>query len=87
MTKLKDKGFDSLIDARYNHGWDLKNTGFDYNDKLMKRTLSNYMFKNENISEFLQKQLGPIMVFFINKVKYLRIFNNYAVDKNYQKIN
>lgn len=81
------KGFDSHYKIAYEEGWDLKHTGFDYTSSLMKKTLSSYMFKNERLSTFLNDYLNPIMVLFINKVKYLRIYYNYAVPKDYQKIN
>ena len=35
----------------------------------------------------LEEYLNPIMVFYINRVKYIRIFYNFAVPKWYQKIN
>ena len=53
----------------------------------MSKTLSPYMFGNERLSTFLLEHLQPIMVFFINKVKFLRIYYNFAVPKDYQKIN
>jgi hypothetical protein len=83
----KRKGFDSLYKLTYEHGWDLKNLGHDYSKDLMIKTLSSYMFKNERLATFIIDHLNPMMVFFINKVKYLRVFYNFAVPKNYQKIN
>ena len=49
--------------------------------------MSNYMFRNIHLGKFLNDYLTPIMVFYINKVKYLRIYYNFAVPKWYQKIN
>ena len=80
-------GYPSRYEVTYTEGWDLKNVGYNYDNVLLNRTLSNYMFRNPNLSKFLTDYLNPIMVFFVNKVKYLRIFYNYAVPKNYQKIN
>jgi len=80
-------GFPSVFKAAYETGWDIKNTGYDYNDKLLNRTLSSYMFKNPNVKEFLEGYLNPIVVKLLNTVKYIRIFYNYAVPKDYQKIN
>ena len=45
------------------------------------------MFKNPHLAEFLEDYLNPIIVFYVNNVRYLRIFYNYAVPKNYQNIN
>ncbi len=89
MATVKDnrKGFPSLYRATYEEGWVLKNTGYDYAPGLLRNTMSNYMFRNRHLSKFLTEYLNPIMVFYINKVKYLRIYFNFAVPKWYQKIN
>ena len=89
MATVKNNrtGFPSLYRATYEEGWELKNTGYDYSKTLLKITMSNYMFKNIHLGKFLSDYLTPIMVFYINKVKYLRIYYNFAVPKWYQKIN
>ena len=83
----KRRGFESPYKIAYEEGWVLKNTGFDYEEKLMVKSLSPYMFQNERLSKFILEHLQPIMVFFINKVKFLRIYYNFSVTKDYQKIN
>jgi hypothetical protein len=83
----KRVGYPSLYKAAYEDGWELKNLGYDYSDTLLKRSMSNYMFRNPNLSTFLQDYLNPIMVFFLNRVKFLRIYYNYGVPKDYEKIN
>jgi hypothetical protein len=83
----KRKGYNSLYKATYESGWELKNLGYDYSENLMGNMLSTYMFRNERLNQFIQQHLGPIMVFFINKVKFLRIYYNFAVPKDYEKIN
>lgn len=83
----KRRGFKSRIDIAERYGWELKNTGFDYNENLLSRTMSKYMFNNPNLKEFLNKYLNPIMVKYINSVKYIRIYFNYIVPKDYDKIN
>jgi len=89
MATVKDKrtGFPSLYRATYEEGWVLKNTGYDYSKSLLNITMSKYMFKNVYIRKFLEEYLTPIMVFYVNKVTYVRIFYNFAVPKWYQKIN
>ena len=89
MATVKDNntGYPSLYRATREEGWVTKNTGFDYADNLLRNTMSSYMFQNPNLREFLERYLNPIMVFYINRVKYLRIYFNYAVPKWYQKIN
>lgn len=83
----KRKGFPSPYKVTYESGWDLKNLGNDYTNTLMKNSLSSYMLKNERLATFIQNHLNPIMVFFLNKVKFLRIYYNFAVPKDYEKIN
>jgi hypothetical protein len=88
MIDVKDRtGFPSPYEAAYNEGWDIKNTGYDYTNTLVNKVLSSYLFKNPTLSTFLTSYLNPILVSYINNVKYLRIFYNYAVPKNYQNIN
>ncbi len=80
-------GFPSLYQISYTH-WDhMKNGGYDYATDMMKRSLSNYMFRNPHLATFLEKYLQPIMVKYVNMVKYVRIYYNYAVPKDYEKIN
>ena len=81
------KGMPSVYKATYEEGWELKNEGNDYASNLMKNSFSNYMFRNERLRAFIEDHLGPIMIFWINKVKYLRIYYNFGVPKDYQKIN
>ena len=89
MATVKDNntGYPSLYRATREEGWVLKNTGFDYADNLLRNTMSPYMFRNRRLRAFLEIYLNPIMVFYISRVKYLRIYFNYAVPKWYQKIN
>lgn len=81
------KGFNSLYKITYESDWDIKNTGYDYSEKLMPNMVSSYMFRNNRLSTFIANHLNPIMVYFINRVKYLRIYYNFAVPKDYEKIN
>ena len=76
----------SLYDETYNFFEERKNLGLDYSDKIFKRTVSNYLYRNETVAGFLDK-LNAIYLNCIESVKYLRIFHNIAVKKNYKKIN
>tara|TARA_R100000501_G_C2538447_1_gene58292 strand:+ start:105 stop:377 length:273 start_codon:yes stop_codon:yes gene_type:complete len=87
VTQDRREGFPSLYRFSSEYWWETKNEGFDYGEKLFKRTFSNYMFKNPNLTTFLVDYVQPIMVKYINTVKYLRIYFNFAVPKYYQKIN
>tara|TARA_R100001591_G_C4302314_1_gene170683 strand:- start:573 stop:842 length:270 start_codon:yes stop_codon:yes gene_type:complete len=86
LTKRR-KGIPSVYKATYENGWELKNLGYDYGSNLLKKTMSNYMFRNSRLATFLEQFLQPILVFWINRVKFLRIFYNFGVPKDYDKIN
>jgi hypothetical protein len=77
---------ESLYEIRDHKNDVLKNQGYDYTNTLMNRTLSNYLFRNEKVAGYLQK-LNAIMVYYLNSVKTIRVFYNFTVPKNYQKIN
>lgn len=81
------KGFPSPYRATYERGWELKNLGHDYEATLLRKSMSSYMFKNPTIASFLEDYLQPILVAYINAVKYIRVYYNFAVPKWYQKIN
>jgi len=86
-VKNNKTGFPSLYRATYEEGWEVKNTGYDYSKTLLNITMSKYMFRNRHLKKFLEDYLNPILVFYVNRVIYLRIYFNIAVPKWYQKIN
>jgi len=65
---------------------DLKNTGFDYQNKLFDRTLSGVMFGNPTLKTFLS-YLQNQAVWMIESTLVVRNFWNYTVDKYYNKHN
>jgi len=77
---------ESLYDISETQNEVLLNEGFDYSNVLMQKTLSNYLFRNENISGFIT-YINDIMVNLIESVKIVRVFQNFTVNKNYKKIN
>lgn len=86
LTITKYKGFNSFFDAVDEYGWETKNEGFKYEDKLMEMSASPYLQKNPTIRKFFP-HLNKMLSHLINSVKYLRNFNNYAVRKDYKRIN
>lgn len=81
----KYKGFDSFYTIFDECRWETKNEGFKYEDTLMERSTSKYLQKNPNMRTFFP-YLNKLMSHLINSVKYLRNFNNYAVRKDYKRI-
>ena len=82
---VRYKGFDSIYDKINEIGWDTKNEGYKYEDTLMEDNTSKYLQKNPMMRQFFP-HLNRIMSHLINSVKYLRNFNNYAVRKDYKRI-
>ena len=83
---IKYKGFPSLYDTVSESGWETKNDGFKYDDCLMEINTSKYLQRNPTMRGFFP-HLNKLMSHLINSVKYLRNFNNYAVRKDYMRIN
>ena len=83
---VKYKGFDSIYDMIETEGWVLKNEGYKYEDTLLEDNTSSYLRNNANMVSMFP-YLNKILAHLINSVKYLRVFNNYSVKKNYKKIN
>ena len=85
LTILKYKGFDSIYDKVNESRWETKNEGYKYEKTLMEDNTSRYLQKNPTVRNFFP-YLNRIMSHLINSVKYLRNFNNYAVRKDYKRI-
>lgn len=81
----KYKGFPSFYEALDECRWETKNEGFKYENTLFERSTSRYLQKNPTIRSFFP-YLNRLMSNLINSVKYLRNFNNYAVRKDYKRI-
>jgi hypothetical protein len=80
------KGFDSIYERVETDRWVLKNEGYKYEDSLLEDNTSSYFKNNANMVSMFP-YLNKILAHLINSVKYLRVFNNYSVKKNYKKIN
>ncbi len=85
LNIIKYKGFDSIYDKINESRWETKNEGYKYEETLMEDNTSKYLQKNPNIRLFFP-YLNRLMSHLINSVKYLRNFNNYAVRKDYKRI-
>lgn len=80
------KGFTSFNKQMSEYGWETLNEGFKYDDCLMETHTSPYLQKNPTMKSFFP-HLNKMLSHLINSVKYLRNFNNYAVKKDYKRIN
>lgn len=79
------KGFPSIYDECYESNWETKNEGYKYENTLFEKSTSRYLQKNPNIRGFFP-YLNLLMSNLINSVKFLRNYNNYAVKKDYKRI-
>lgn len=64
----------------------LKHTGYDYQTHLFKKTLSNVMFNNPKMNEFLSK-LQHLTIYMIESTLIVRNLYNYTVSKYYNNHN
>jgi cytochrome c2 len=77
----KDRYIGELYDLE--HRFDSKtNRHYAYEENLLKRTTSPYMWKNENMNKYLEN-LEDIVVIGVEEMDYARNFFNYTVDKFY----
>jgi hypothetical protein len=80
------RGFKSFSESERYVGWKTYYNGYDYSKTLLRRSLSNYLYQNEKVAGFLE-HLNRFMVEMVDNVKYIRNFFNYAVPKDYKRIN
>lgn len=75
-----------LYDITYSRKQKINGLGFDYEGQILKRTISSYLFKDEMRSAILQK-FEEWIFFLVEKIKMTKTFFNYAVKKDYTKLN
>jgi len=61
------------------------NTGYDYTDTVMKKTLSPYIFRNATMTNFIT-YINDYIVNLINATKKFKVRRVYTVDKDYEYI-
>ena len=76
----------SLYKLTLEYKQELLYTGFDYEGVIINKVSSKYLFQNKNLSQFISK-LNDSFFNLIESVKYIRIFINYTVPKDYKYIN
>ena len=82
----KYKGFVFPKDSTRYNNWRLQYTGYDYSKTLISKSVSSYLYNNGKLAGFLDT-LNDIMVHLVDSVKYIRNYFNFAVPKEYKKIN
>jgi hypothetical protein len=66
------------------HRHDTKNTFLKYDDDILKRSLSPYIFRNKLMNDFLIK-LQPLVSMLFDNKNIVKNWKNYIVDKYYYK--
>lgn len=65
----------------------IRNFGYDYKGKILLKSLSSQMFnKNQYLTALIIK-LEDMWQFMFDSVKSIKVFANYALDKNEKRIN
>lgn len=80
----KDMQIKELYDLK--HMNDKIESGFDYEEGLLRTTFSNVMFQNEMTAAFLNK-IKPLLLYSIESNLIARNFFNFTVNKFYSKHN
>lgn len=62
------------------------NKGFDYKGQIFKRSMSNFLFRDEMRVSILEK-MEDVMYELIERVKTIKNHFNYIVPKNYRHKN
>jgi hypothetical protein len=76
----------SKLDELYviKHRNDDDNDFVNYEDNIFYKTLSNHIFKNDMMFNFITN-LQPLMAIFFDKMNLVKNFRNIMVDKYYYK--
>jgi DNA modification methylase len=64
----------------------LKNLGFSYEGKIFRRSMSSYLFV-DTLRESILDEYEKTVFYLIEKVKSIKTFFNYTVDKDHREIN
>ncbi len=78
----KDKQIKELYDLKHRH--DKNDDWVDYEDVLLKKSLSPYLYKNDKMNDFLNN-IQKITVLLFDNNNIIKNFKNYIVDKHYFK--
>jgi hypothetical protein len=78
----RKKQLPELYYLRHRH--DNDNDYVDYENMLLDKTLTPYLYQNSTMSGFL-KRLQPLVGLLFDQMNIVKNFKNYIVDKDYFK--
>jgi hypothetical protein len=74
----KKKQLDELYFMKHIHDSDGNN--YEYENNIVKRSISSYMFNNDNMNHFLLL-IQPSLSLLFDNMNIIKNFKNYLVDK------
>lgn len=77
---------ESYYDKTTSRNEQINGIGFDYKGKILRRTVSPYLFEDPKRAAILD-WFEDWIFFLVEKVKLVRTYYMYAVPKNYKKLN
>lgn len=77
---------ESLYEIARTEGEERHDLTYDYRDTVMKNSLSDHLFRKENIYTFLIF-VNDFWVNLIDTTKKISLFKAYSVSKNYRHVN
>jgi len=81
MSLYKDSQLKELFELKHRHD-NNENDAFDIESNILKKTLSNFIFTNDTMNEFLLKMQRVYFLWF-DQINILRNLKNWSVDKYY----
>ena len=81
MSLYKDSQLKELFELKHRHD-NNENDAFDIENNILKKTLSNFIFTNDTMNEFLLKMQRVYFLWF-DQINILRNLKNWSVDKYY----
>jgi metal-responsive CopG/Arc/MetJ family transcriptional regulator len=76
----------SYYDAMYHQFDDLKNTGYDWRNNIIKRSVSSYILSDSK-REAIIIRMQSLIVYIMDYASNIKKAFNYAADKNYKHLN
>lgn len=81
MSLYRDSQLKELYTLKHRHDKN-ENDAYDIENNILKRTVSNFLFTNDTMNEFLLKMQGIYALWF-DQMNILRNLKNWTVDKYY----
>ncbi len=81
MSLFRDSQIPELFELKHRHDKN-KYDAYDIENNILTRTLSNFLFNNDTMNEFLLKMQGIYFLWF-DQMNILRNLKNWTVDKYY----